>query len=353
MILSALSKDCLLERFAKLVRTERKITHLVLECIAEIDRRQLHLEMAYPSLFEYLTQAHGYSAGAAQRRISAARLLREVPEVASKIEEGTLTLSQIAIASQSIKAAEKKHSVKMEAEDKLDLIEKIESRSFAETQQILAEELKIEAPTQEKVQHHADGSVTITMTLTKDQYQDWCRAGELASHSVPNRKHSELAQYLARKEIIRRTEIRRASPQRQKPSSNPRQIAPNLRKRILGGGILKERQTLSDVQKSTPPKANAEGTRPRRNPTSKNRPPATRHRFSVSEVDPGSEFTSDSETPPACSYTDPRTGKRCSSRHLLQIDHVRPVHTGGSNAPSNLRALCAAHNRWRNMGSFR
>lgn len=322
MTLSSLSKNDLLARFTKLVRTERKITHLVLECIAEIDRRQLHLEMAYPSLFEYLTGAHGYSAAAAQRRISAARLLREVPEVAAKIEEGKLNLSQIALVTQNIREAEKTFETKMDAGDKLELIEKIESRSFAETQQILARELKVEAPATERVQHHGDGSVTITMTLTEEQYRDWCRAGELASHSVPNRKHAELAGYLAGKEIARRTEIRRVSPRRASRSSNPRQIAPNLRKRLLGGA-------------------------PVRGPTSPTGRKAILVQESTSDsaVDSAAGAIGASPSTPGCSYIDPLTGRRCGSQHLLQIDHIRPVYAGGGNEAENLRALCAAHNR--------
>lgn len=294
MTLQSFSNDLLLERFSKLVKTERKITHLVLECIAEIDRRELHLSMAFPSLFDYLTQAHGYSNGAAQRRISAARLLQEVPQVANKIEEGKLTLSQIACATQNIRLSEKKFAAKMTAEDKLELLEKIESRNFAETQAILAKELKVEAPAQERLQHHADGSVTITMTLTKEQYQDWRQASELASHSLPNRKWSETAHYLAKKEIARRIEIKRASPVRKSPSRNPRQIRPNLRKELL-----------SDRSLGSP-------------------------------VHGG-----------GCVYEDPRTGKVCGSRHLPQIDHIVPVHLGGGNDPGNLRVLCAFHNRFR------
>jgi hypothetical protein len=48
-VVQNLTNEVLLERFDKLVRTERKITHLVLECIAEIGARQLYLPMAYPS----------------------------------------------------------------------------------------------------------------------------------------------------------------------------------------------------------------------------------------------------------------------------------------------------------------
>ncbi|HEX5133523.1 MAG TPA: HNH endonuclease signature motif containing protein [Candidatus Krumholzibacteria bacterium] len=38
-------------------------------------------------------------------------------------------------------------------------------------------------------------------------------------------------------------------------------------------------------------------------------------------------------------------GRRCPSRHALQIDHVRPVARGGAGTAANLRLLCAYHNR--------
>ena len=48
-----------------------------------------------------------------------------------------------------------------------------------------------------------------------------------------------------------------------------------------------------------------------------------------------------------CRYRDPLTGRRCSSSHLLQIDHVLPVAEGGGPVPENCRLLCAAHHRLR------
>ena len=48
-----------------------------------------------------------------------------------------------------------------------------------------------------------------------------------------------------------------------------------------------------------------------------------------------------------CRYVDPRTGRRCASRHLLQIDHVFPYALGGVAEPDNLRLLCFAHHRDR------
>ena len=51
-----------------------------------------------------------------------------------------------------------------------------------------------------------------------------------------------------------------------------------------------------------------------------------------------------------CSYVDPATGRRCTSRHLLQIDHIRPWARGGGSEPHNLRLLCHAHHRHRHGG---
>ena len=42
-----------------------------------------------------------------------------------------------------------------------------------------------------------------------------------------------------------------------------------------------------------------------------------------------------------CTYVDPRSGRRCASSHLLQIDHVLPYALGGVTETGNLRLLCA------------
>jgi 5-methylcytosine-specific restriction endonuclease McrA len=45
-----------------------------------------------------------------------------------------------------------------------------------------------------------------------------------------------------------------------------------------------------------------------------------------------------------CTYV-ARDGTRCGSIRSLQIDHIRPFAAGGSHDLSNLRLLCARHNR--------
>ncbi len=51
-----------------------------------------------------------------------------------------------------------------------------------------------------------------------------------------------------------------------------------------------------------------------------------------------------------CGYVDPRTGRRCASRHLLQVDHVFPYSLGGGPELGSLRLLSTAHHRQRHAG---
>ena len=54
-----------------------------------------------------------------------------------------------------------------------------------------------------------------------------------------------------------------------------------------------------------------------------------------------------------CRCAAPHTGRRCTSRHLLQIDHVLPYGLGGGSDPANLRLLCHAHHRHRHRSARR
>ena len=54
-----------------------------------------------------------------------------------------------------------------------------------------------------------------------------------------------------------------------------------------------------------------------------------------------------------CSYVDRGSGRRCGSRHQVQIDHILPFALGGSAEPGNLRLLCAAHHRHRHADRSR
>ncbi|MBK7963540.1 MAG: hypothetical protein IPK04_21495 [Bdellovibrionales bacterium] len=90
------------------VAEERKLTHQILQIIIEIDLRKLYLPMACSSLFDYLVREIGYTPASAQRRIDAARMMQQVPELGNKIENGTLKLTQVSQVQQVLRLAKKK-----------------------------------------------------------------------------------------------------------------------------------------------------------------------------------------------------------------------------------------------------
>ena len=306
MTVKNLSNLELVERFGKLVRTERKITHLVLECIAEIDHRKIYLQKAYSSLYDYLIKEFGYSPSAALRRIESARLLREVPEMAEKIETGALNLSQLSKVQQAIRTVQKTEQRKMSLPEKRELLLKIENTTQENTELILAQELNLPAEVVNKAKVHRDESVTLTMTLSKEQMELLQKVGNLISHAVPEKKWADVVCYLAKKELDRRT-----------------------KKKIEARQIEVIRNTESGTKAITPSAIRKSTVSTLRKPI----PSALRKTI----LHQGAH----------CEFRDVQTGKLCGSQRFLQIDHIVPVWAGGSNDPKNLRTLCADHNQFK------
>ena len=92
MNLKHLTDSTLLKDTKFLASREREITVQILHHIKEIDRRKLYSDLKYSSIYEYCKKELCYSEGSAHRRIHAARMLKEMPEIEEKIESGALSL---------------------------------------------------------------------------------------------------------------------------------------------------------------------------------------------------------------------------------------------------------------------
>src|SRR6266704_4716940 len=174
-------------RIKDLAAQERKLLQSILVHIAEVDRRQLHLRMAYPSLFEYLIKEIGYSAGAAQRRIDAARLIQRVPEVANQIEAGSINLSQISKMQRICRQIKKDSGESVSSSQEREVLEKLEHQGAIKTDLILAEEFQVKIETKERKQIQRDESVRIEITFSKEEMAVLKKAQELLSHKTGGR----------------------------------------------------------------------------------------------------------------------------------------------------------------------
>jgi DNA-binding MarR family transcriptional regulator len=141
--IQSLEKSDLVKRTQDLVSLERKTTLELVEHLREIERRLLFLEYGYSSLFEFAVKHLGLSEGSAHRRISAMRLMRDVPEAKAKIESGEISLSN---ASQVQTAFRVTH---LKPEQKREALEKISGMTQKECQSALLELVPNAAPKEE------------------------------------------------------------------------------------------------------------------------------------------------------------------------------------------------------------
>jgi hypothetical protein len=92
--LQRIDKHQLLRDFSQLVDKDRRDTATMLAYIAEIDRRKLYLEHAFPSMFAFCTKRFHMSEAIAAKRIRAGRTACGFPCIFRMIARGELHLSK-------------------------------------------------------------------------------------------------------------------------------------------------------------------------------------------------------------------------------------------------------------------
>src|SRR6188508_2731913 len=104
---ASLTNQALHEKLVHLAAHERRLTLEILHHFREVESRRLYATRGPSSLFEYATRELGYSESSALRRISAMRVLKEVPEFESKVGSGELKISQLAQVQAFIRSEKK------------------------------------------------------------------------------------------------------------------------------------------------------------------------------------------------------------------------------------------------------
>lgn len=300
MSLKSMTNSELHQSFERVAHTERKIMGLVFEHINEVDLRRLYLDYGYASLYAYLVGAMKYSESCAYRRIASARLVKNHSEIAEKVQAGTINLSQLTELNKGLKKAGKQlDDIKTQ-----DIVNHLENKTIYASQQMIAKALDLPIEQVTKVKPQQDESVRLEVTLSKKQFEELKKAQDLLSHIVIDGNWAEVIATLASKfnqvklgkENANKStsEIQNKSRTQNVPQSLSNQ--PNSRKlprKYLSIKIKRELLQTANYQ---------------------------------------------------CQFHMPN-GERCACTYQLQIDHMIPLAKGGSDHPSNMRILCAAHNR--------
>lgn len=330
MNLKNLSNENLLSCAKKLSIDEREVTTEILHHLLEIEFRRLHLERGYSSLFDYAVRELGYSEDSAYRRINAMRLIKSLPEVESKIKQGSITLAGAAKIQRFIRNQERENffikkqmfansamldknlterdmmssAIKLDSrKDKLEWIKTLENKSL---QHIEKEIIKLnpESVPHEKVRQLTENKIELKLIIDEELKAQLDQLKNFLSHKNPSMSYQELIKYLAQMGLQKLN--------------------------------LATKNSTADTIGSIPDK------KLQRNVSGLTRKLASNSRY-ISSTIKERVFIRDRGS---CSYSDPMTKRQCNSKHLLQYDHRYPLSLGGETSVENLRLLCFQHHKY-------
>lgn len=279
------------------VARERELLIVILHHLREIERRRLFAAYRRASLHEYAVKELGYSDDQACRRISAMRLMKELPEIEEKIAAGSLTLSNLGMA-QSLFRSEAKESVLASGEKPT--VRNLEAHGFSKS-----EKLEILSSLEGKSAREAKRVVLASATAPEKVFAE--RVQALSTHL-------DQIQIAVPVELTKKLERLKGLKAHQHPNLN----------------LAKLIELMADLA--------LEAWDPAREPSIKRESPAT------SRLENQNRYVA-AATRRSVWKQGERKCQNCDSTQALQIDHLQPYAKSGDSREDNLRLLCRSCNQ--------
>ena len=318
--IKALRNEELVSTIKALVVKEREVTLAVIEHLQELYDRRIHLSSGYPSIHEYLVKELRYSDGAAHRRISAMRLVQELPEVKQSIVDGTLSLTTASTVQNFFRSEKQKHQKSYSKDEKLKVLNQVADTSKDECLRKLSEV----SPTfqiKEKVLSIPDDE---ELTRLMDEFRQLAMLADGTPQTI-----IKTALRLAIKELKRQTQKTKQTKQ-----TNPKN--PTNQENLA--------DATSRIQSTSLEKLCGED-QPQDRDQNKNKPHSRYARKAIKQ-----EVWLRNKG--QCSFIDPLTKRRCTATRNLELDHAKPFALDGETAADNLRLMCRAHNQFLAKQTF-
>jgi hypothetical protein len=350
----------LIVRLKSAAKQERLILQQILKMIAEIDRQKLYLQQAYPSMFEFLVREIGYSEGAAQRRIDAARLIAKIPELSHKIQDGSLKLSQITKLQCAVRQIKKTTGASVNLQKQKEVLDKIQNLPAAQTDLVLVNEFQIQPQQRTVTRQQSDQSVRFEITFTKEEFAILQNAQQSLSHATGGGLKETII-HLAKKQIgkplpttatvaasTRGKDLVEAANTRNKESADQESSCISKTKSLTYSATSQKSESVSASQSGFTATV-AASSRGKDSTQAESADSKADNQLALpipKSITPKLRRTI-YQRDQCCQYTDKKTGKICGSKFFLQVDHIQPQWDGGTNQSANLRLLCSLHNKYR------
>ena len=398
MNLAHLTDHALHLQTEKSAANERLATTVLLHHLAEVMRRRLYAQYSCSSLFDYCVRHLKMSEPQAARRVNAARLLSDCPEVEAKIATGTLTLTA-ASQVQTFIRNEARAGNAISKTSKIELVKKLESKPTREVERILL--LQATRPhviTRESLRAISESISELTVAIDKDTLENLMRLKEIWSHDLGNGGFSAVIKKLSALARHEHDPILKA--ERMEVKKEKAKLAKSKLVVATSASPLSEHASAHPVHLSTTQevtKSEFDFARSVAEPVLQSHARATAE-SNLSGAPPTGQFVDHPNTTPApelashairddtcqapyseisstqlsrfkspskrsryvpedvkrqvwlrdrgkCTYVDPLTRTICGARQFLQLDHTQPFARGGPHTLANLRLRCFAHNQ--------
>ncbi|HKO52386.1 MAG TPA: HNH endonuclease signature motif containing protein [Polyangiaceae bacterium] len=370
--LRSLSDNDLLAGLARVVERRNQITAEFLAHLAELDERQLFLDLGFSSLFEYCVEALGLCESTAGRHIAAARVCRNHPQVFGLVASGALHASGLSLL--------RKHLTRENARELFELCQRMSARKVEE---LLA--ARFPRPDVRDLVRRLPAQAGLTLDVES-------ASRKMPTENLPHEPSLGLGQTSL--EARPREPLAASAPAqgqkagRLEPLSAGRygvhftadgefrELLERVRglagHRLPSGDLMTLfKRGLEAYERELSKQRFALGRKPRRSrgapsaPSASAAPDLPKPDLSISEPanpdphlnpNPNSNSKSRRRYPAAvlravflrdgkqCSYVS-ADGRRCSARRCLELDHVQPWAMGGEGTMENLRLRCRAHNQ--------
>lgn len=303
------------------VRIENNSTLRVLHHLREVDRRRLFSKLKFKSLVDYAEKRLGYPYDQAWRRIEAMRLLKEMPEIETKIAGGTLNLTNIGYAQAAFKAEAKKN-VPLCKDDKLEFLLQIENKSTRATQKLVVEKFGDETLIRETVKPVGATLSMLNVPVTDEFLAKLEELKGLLAHSQPNASNAELLDYAVSSALANA---------RDKKMLTLKRTANHKTSTVVQASSHVDANTASEAKVAAPRKSNI-------NNESKNLENCSRYVPAKVQRDVWGR--------------DQGKCSNCESTYKLEIDHRLPFGKNGRATRENLRLLCRNCNQRAAIESY-
>lgn len=322
-----MKNEILISNLKNLVATERKITGKILNYLREIELRKLHLEMGYASMFDFCVKELKYSSSAASRRVSAMRIIKAVPEIQEKLEDGRVNLSTLTQIQNFIRAEEKTRCEKLDVSQKRELLELIENKSQKEVEQALVKISPASTIPQYKERLVSEDKIELRIVVN-NRFRD--KLGQM--RRLNSHRSIEIADVLERALDLAIGKL--------DPEGRSKHLRPKSEAEIQEEAEDKywDEQKFVGVDVTKENSKSYEGFL-KKGESTRYIPKKVRQKVF-------------NRAAGQCEFRNSKTGLRCGATLFLEFDHVHPFAKGGKNDEDNLQMLCGAHNKLKAEKDF-